>query len=553
MFGNYFICLLLVSCFVSNSLSSRVILESSYDVSYVPSDFSVVGSADSSSEISLHFAVHQNNREYLSELLDTVSDPRNSQYGNYITWNDIQVLVDNPTARQSITEWLETNDVTNWKVAGTGDWIVATMTVEQAELLLETSFSEIITTKGNSIIRALSPYSVPDFLSTHIDFIGGVHGFTGLISKSINTSGSSRVASPITPDVAKQQTFSSNTSGNSANNSMAVAQFLEQYYDPSDLSQFQSEYNLLVQPVTKVDGTNDVNSPGVEASLDIEYIMAMGQNIPTWFVSTSGRHEFQEPFLTWIQDMEAEPDAPWVHSVSYGDIESTISVDYAERCDVEFQKFGLTGRSILFASGDDGVGCASGSCSPNGDAVLSPNWPATSTYVTAVGGIVLEQNGDLVGDTISSGGFSNIFPQASYQSSAVNSYLANTTNIPTGETFNSTGRAVPDIAAFSSDVRIVYHGRDEGVGGTSCASPTAAGIFALLNDLRIQNGLPTLGFMNPFIYQTAESHPDAFTDVTSGQNSHSCCTGFKAAPGWDAITGWGLPNYSTLANYVLSN
>lgn len=39
----------------------------------------------------------------------------------------------------------------------------------------------------------------------------------------------------------------------------------------------------------------------------------------------------------------------------------------------------------------------------------------------------------------------------------------------------------------------------------------AAGIFALLNDLRISQGKPTLGFLNPFIYQTAAAHPDAFT------------------------------------------
>ena len=65
-----------------------------------------------------------------------------------------------------------------------------------------------------------------------------------------------------------------------------------------------------------------------------------------------------------------------------------------------------------------------------------------------------------------------------------------------------------DIAAFSSNVRIVYKGR---VGGTSCASPTAAGLFALLNDVRLQNGMATLGFANPLIYQIATAHSDAFT------------------------------------------
>jgi subtilase family serine protease len=39
---------------------------------------------------------------------------------------------------------------------------------------------------------------------------------------------------------------------------------------------------------------------------------------------------------------------------------------------------------------------------------------ATSPYVTAVGGVVLEGN-NLIGDQISSGGFSNYFARPSYQ------------------------------------------------------------------------------------------------------------------------------------------
>jgi len=36
---------------------------------------------------------------------------------------------------------------------------------------------------------------------------------------------------------------------------------------------------------------------GVEASLDIEYIMSTGEDIPTTFWVTDGLHENQEPFF----------------------------------------------------------------------------------------------------------------------------------------------------------------------------------------------------------------------------------------------------------------
>lgn len=38
-------------------------------------------------------------------------------------------------------------------------------------------------------------------------------------------------------------------------------------------------------------------------------------------------------------------------------MESSLDLDWTSRINVEFQKYGLMGRSILFASGDDGAGC----------------------------------------------------------------------------------------------------------------------------------------------------------------------------------------------------
>merc|ERR1711862_554549 len=82
--------------------------------------------------------------------------------------------------------------------------------------------------------------------------------------------------------------------------------------------------------------------------------------------------------------------------------------------------------------------------------------------------------------------------------------------------YNTSGRAYPDIAAQASNFVVIVNRLPlPGVAGTSCASPTAAGIFSLLNDLRAQNGQSSLGFLNPLIYQNA----DAFNDVTTGSGS----------------------------------
>ena len=43
---------------------------------------------------------------------------------------------------------------------------------------------------------------------------------------------------------------------------------------------------------------------------------------------------------------------PWVHTISYGDDEDSLSNAYMQRINNEFMKAGLRGISMLFASGE---------------------------------------------------------------------------------------------------------------------------------------------------------------------------------------------------------
>merc|ERR1712216_96024 len=110
------------------------------------------------------------------------------------------------------------------------------------------------------------------------------------------------------------------------------------------------------------------------------------------------------------------------------------------------------------------------------------------------------------------------------------------------------GRAYPDISAQATNFCVNPGGC--GVAGTSCASPTAAAIFSLLNDARLQNGQSSMGFLNPFIYE----HAAAFNDITTGSSS-GCGFfggGWPAKEGWDAVTGVGTPDYEKLVKMVTS-
>ncbi len=133
--------------------------------------------------------------------------------------------------------------------------------------------------------------------------------------------------------------------------------------------------------------------------------------------------------------------------------------------------------------------------------------------------------------SFSSGGFSNFFGTASYQTSAVSGYLATLGNTNSGK-FNRSGRAFPDVAAIGDNVEIVFQQESGLVAGTSCSSPIFASIISLINDKLVAAGKSPLGFLNPFLYSTAAS---TFSDITTGNNPGCNTNGFPATAGWDPV------------------
>jgi len=318
---------------------------------------------------------------------------------------------------------------------------------------------------------------------------------------------------------------------------------LGQFYDDKDLQSFFTKLDpASVGRNVTVIGPNNQSSPGTEAQLDIEYVMAMGQNIPTTFWSGPGSSDvINEPWLEWLQNVSSAPTVPWVISASYGDWEHTVTYEYAVRCNTEFQKNGARGVSFLASSGDGGVaGAQSRSCTH-----FSAVWPAASPYVTAVGGTT---NSPETSASFSGGGFSDYWDRPAYQTADVKNYFAVATNLPDPSNYNQTGIGFPDVAFQAETFQIVIRGVTEPVSGTSCSSPSLAGLIALLNDVRFQAGKASLGWLNPWIYSA--NGRTGWNDITTGNNPGCGTKGFFAAPGWDPVTGFGTPNYPKLKSLV---
>ena len=95
-----------------------------------------------------------------------------------------------------------------------------------------------------------------------------------------------------------------------------------------------------------------------------------------------------EPYLTWVNYALEQADLPQVLSNSYGDDEQSVPYSYAKRVCSGFAQLGARGISVLFSSGDAGVG-SNGTCFSNTDPtkeMFIPNFPTSCPWVTSVGG-----------------------------------------------------------------------------------------------------------------------------------------------------------------------
>uniref|UniRef100_A0A7S4LNF2 subtilisin n=1 Tax=Oxyrrhis marina TaxID=2969 RepID=A0A7S4LNF2_OXYMA len=533
-------------------LSTRVEMEPVE--AQVPAGWIRAGRTPRGDMIELHFAVKQQNTQQLEQVLLAVSSPSSPDYGKHLSNHQVhELLKPAPQHLAAVENWLSAAGVTAERATPNGDIIVAKVTVEQAEALLSAEYVRLEHGSGAVTDRTPDGYSLPQEVADALDFVSPTKHFPGISQPILQAPGRNASNVNNVPKTLRQAYNVGDAVGKASKNKQAVTAFLKQYYSEDALKSYWSQYCDGItcgKGSPKLVGDATTGTPGVESMLDIEAITGVAGNVDSEFWGFGGAspdNPGNEPFMKWLTQVSStgDEDIPRLFSTSYGEDESSWSYAAAARLNTEFMKAGARGISLLYASGDSGANCKSGK--------FTPNMPASSPYVTAVGGTQPASGYPAPGSEsaigLSSGGFSNYWPMPDWQKTAVEGYLKQS-GIPAPEKYavNTTGRAFPDIAAQATDFCVTPFGC--GVAGTSCASPTVAGIIGLLNDVRLQNGKPTLGFLNPMLYENA----GALNDITTG-SSNGCglfSKGWPAKTGWDAVTGLGTPDYAKLAKVVAS-
>jgi kumamolisin len=262
----------------------------------------------------------------------------------------------------------------------------------------------------------------------------------------------------------------------------------------------------------------------------------------------------------WIdllnQLITGDPAKLNVLSVSWGLAEDSTGWSRAarEEIDLRLQAAAQLGITICAASGDDGSGddVEDGHC--------HVNFPASSPYVLSVGGTMLDGeqeqvwwqapgqrflpgSGEPSGGGATGGGVSAIFTRPAWQNVNVNSL--NTGSID--------GRVMPDVAALAGPpyYQLVFQGKSAPNGGTSAATPLWAALLTRIAAMGKPTEQPT--FLAPLLYQNGPAAKprgaEACVDITNGNNTSDPKpgVGYAATQGYDAASGWGVPDGQKLA------
>jgi len=236
---------------------------------------------------------------------------------------------------------------------------------------------------------------------------------------------------------------------------------------------------------------------------------------------------------------------PVALSVSYGLAEEAADWSHGamDSINQRLQIAAMQGITVCVSSGDDGSGCDQ----PGKRCHVA--YPASSPYVLSVGGTMLApQAGGKVDEVVwweapgertqqgggsTGGGISTLNPRPPWQTVKIASLNPGAID----------GRIVPDVAALAGPplYDLLLDGQSLPDGGTSAAAPLWAGLIA-----RIDAALPAgkrQRFLAPLLYK-GDVGQAGFGDIVSGQNaSHpSPGKGYSAKAGFDAVTGWGVPN-----------
>ena len=538
-----------------------------------------VSSTPGSQSVTFRVYLPWQHADQAAALATAVSTPGNAQYGKFLTPAQFRAKFSpSTTSVNQVETWLKAQGFTLSALPANRKYVEATGTAAQAAATFSTSFAEY-KVDGKTVRSNTTPLSVPAAA-------GDVEGVVGLDESQLLVHanqitpapdvfvngkpcsaywGQATVAGTPTKDgtvlpsdpanfapcgysgVQLQGAYGMKSAIDSGNDGRGVTiGIIDAFASPyiaSDVETYSSLHGLpsIKGHFTQIITNGSQNKPenrkmdpagwAGEETLDVEAVhtMAPGANIVYIGANNNGRD--MDALMNRVVDKHLADIVS--NSYGYGG-EALPFGTIKPSLDTQIQA-AAEGISLLFSSGDDGD-------ETGGDPSVAPtpDWPASSPFVTAVGGtsMGIDANNNRVfetgwetaksnlsadgtwGDPFylygSGGGTSRLFAQPSYQAGVVPSDISQTYG-------GAPMRSVPDVSALGDPTTGMLVGETQRfpdgsqkyseyrIGGTSLSSPLYAGMLALA----AQKAGHAFGLANPTLYAAAaQSH-----DVTGASDA----------------------------------
>lgn len=529
-------------------------------------------------------------------LAKAVSDPSSSSYGHYVSPGQFrQQFAPSQKDVNAVQSWLRSEGFTVDYVPANNHYVAAEGTVAQAESAFDVTLNEY-SYQGLTLRAPSGELTIPSSLSGVVDAVLGLDQSAALVrpahviadappslgfrnASPCSTSWADTTASGL-PDLSGATTDgfpyapcgytppqlrgAYGVADSGLDGSGQTVAIIDAYASPTifaDASEYaerndpghplgQGQFRQLVAPGTfrhpQRGNFQDPQGWYGEETLDVEAVHAMAPGANILFVGAPNAQPDLDAALNHVVDRRLAQ----IVTNSYGFIGEGVPPGYVKPLNDTFIQAAAEGIGIYFSSGDFGDDTLFG-------IPASPDWPASSPWVTAVGGTSLAVNSSngyagetgwstakltLVYDSPdfwglnqggtwtqtdqpsfvygAGGGVSALFPEPDYQINA--GIDASTFGL------GRSGRVVPDVSMVGDPTTGMLVGQSQTfpdgscgggasscygeyrIGGTSLSSPLMAGLMALVDQKRSDNGDPSLGFANPALYAAASG---AFHDV----------------------------------------
>ncbi len=517
-----------------------------------------------------------NQQEVLNQFVDAQYNPESPYYHQWLTpeqYGERFGVSDSDTAQ--IVSWLQEHGMQVEEVTAGHRSIIFSGTAVQVQAAFHTPIH--IYKIGDEVHHA--NVNDPEIPAALVQVVGGVVSLHDFHSQP--TLGPVRKPSPdfssggayyLAPaDFATIYDLNPLYQESINGNGQSVAIVARSNINLADARQFRTFFGLPANdPQIIVNGTD----PGIwsaneetEADLDVEWSGAVARSATIKFVVSKSTNSSDGVDLSaqYIVNRNLAP----VMSTSFGLCEASLGSSGNSFLSALWQQAAAEGITVFVSSGDSGAaGCdsASAATATHGRAV---NGLCSTPYSVCVGGtefndlsnptlywspsnssgtqasalsyipeVVWNESGPGYGLWASGGGASAVYAKPSWQ---------------TGAGVPADGRRdVPDVALSSAghDGYLIYqNGELYVVGGTSAASPSFAGVMALV----VQNAAVRQGNANTAFYVLASKQrvggASVFHDTTTGNNGVPGQAGFNATVGYDQATGLGSINASVLVNH----